>query len=131
MASIIIAALIIIAVYVGTKRLSGIQTIGVIAITIAGVTLAIFPDLATRVATFLHVGRGTDLLLYLAVLAGLFVASNFYFRFKRQEAILIALARQSAIDHASAAETGPPAASVTNGDRAVEQVEDNLHRIEP
>ncbi len=131
MASIIIAALIVIAVYVGTKRLSGLQTAGVIAITIAGIMLAIFPGLATQVATFLHVGRGTDLILYLAVLAGLFVASNFYFRFKRQEAILIALARQSAIDHAHAVPSGAAAPSVANGDRTVEQVEDDLHRIEP
>lgn len=131
MASIIIAALIVIAVYVGTKRLSGLQTAGVIAVTIAGVILAIFPGLATRVATVLHVGRGTDLLLYLAVLAGLFIASNFYFRFKRQEAILIALARQSAIDHARTPQTEPAVPSVTDGDRTVEQVQDDLHRIEP
>jgi hypothetical protein len=131
MASIIIASLIIIAVYVGTKRLSGLQTTGVIAITITGIILAIFPVLSTQVATFLHVGRGTDLILYLAVLAGLFVASNFYFRFKRQEAILIGLARQSAIDHAHAAPSGTVAPSVADGDGPVEQVEDDLHRIEP
>ena len=131
MASVIIASLIIIAVYVGTKRLSGLQTIGVVAITLAGIILAIFPELSSQVAAFLHVGRGTDLILYLAVLAGLFVASNFYFRFKRQEALLIALARQSAIDHAHAATGGSAAPSVADGDRAVEQVEDNLHRIEP
>jgi len=131
MASIIIAALIVVAVYVGTKRLSGLQTAGVIAITLAGIILAIFPGLATQVATFLHVGRGTDLILYLAVLAGLFVASNFYFRFKRQEAILIGLARQSAIDHANRAKSEAAAPSVADGDRTVEQVEDDLHRIEP
>jgi hypothetical protein len=131
MASVIIASLIIIAVYVGTKRLSGLQTIGVVAITLAGIILAIFPELSSQVAAFLHVGRGTDLILYLAVLAGLFVASNFYFRFKRQEALLIALARQSAIDHAHVAAGGSAAPSVADGDRAVEQVEDNLHRIEP
>jgi hypothetical protein len=130
-ASIIIASLIIIAVYVGTKRLSGLQTAGVIAITIAGILLAIFPALSTQVASFLHVGRGTDLILYLAVLAGLFVASNFYFRFKRQEAILNALARQSAIDHAHMAPSEAASQSVPDGDRTVEQVEDNLHRIEP
>jgi small membrane protein len=130
-ASIIIASLIIIAVYVGTKRLSGLQTSAVIAVTLIGIVLAVFPGLSTQVASFLHVGRGTDLILYLAVLAGLFVASNFYFRFKRQEAILIALARQSAIDHAHAAPTGAAAPSVANGDRTVEQVEDDLHRIEP
>jgi hypothetical protein len=119
LASIIIASLIIIAVYVGTKRLSGLQTVGVVAVTLVGILLAIFPTLSSQVANFLHVGRGTDLIFYLAVLAGLFVASNFYFRFKRQEEVLIALARQSAIDHAAVPQSKPPP-SVAQRDRAVE-----------
>jgi hypothetical protein len=130
-ASIIIASLVIIALYVGTKRLSGLQTLGVIALTLAGIVLVVFPELSTRVANFLHVGRGTDLIFYLAVLAGLFVASNFYFRFKRQEAALIELARRSAIDHARPP-SGPPAELLRpQGDRTVEQVEEDLHRVEP
>lgn len=120
MTSVVIACLIVIAVYVGTKRLSGVQTVGVIAVTVVGVLLAIFPNLSSRVAAVLHVGRGTDLIFYVAILAGLFIASNFYFRFKRQEEMLIALARRSALDHAQQP-------SVTNGDRPVEQVEQNLH----
>jgi hypothetical protein len=130
MASIIIASLIIIAVYVGTKRLSGLQTIALIAITLAGVILAIFPSLSSQVAMVLHVGRGTDLILYLAVLAGLFIASNYYFRFKRQEAMLIALARQSAIDRVRTPSLELPPPSMANGDGPVQQVEDDLHRIE-
>ncbi|MBV8197722.1 MAG: DUF2304 domain-containing protein, partial [Candidatus Eremiobacteraeota bacterium] len=110
MASVVIACLIVIAVYVGTKRLSGFQTVAVVGITIAGILLAIFPNLSSRVAAVLHVGRGTDLIFYVAILAGLFIASKFYFRFKRQEEMLIALARRSALDHAQ-----PP--SVANGDR--------------
>lgn len=120
MTSIVIACLIVIAVYVGTKRLSGVQTVGVIAVTVAGILLAIFPNLSSRVAAVLHVGRGTDLIFYVAILAGLFIASNFYFRFKRQEEMLISLARRSALDHAQQP-------SVTDGDRTVEQVEQNLH----
>lgn len=120
MASIVIACLIVIAVYVGTKRLSGLQTVAVIAITFAGIVLAIFPNVSSEVAAVLHVGRGTDLIFYVAILAGLFIASNFYFRFKRQEEMLIALARRSALDHAN----GP---SMPNGDRPVEQVQQNLH----
>ena len=120
MASVIIASLIIIAVYVGTKRLSGVQTLGVIAVTVIGVLLAVFPNMSTKVASVLHVGRGTDLIFYVAILAGLFIASNFYFRFKRQEEMLIALARRDAIDHARQP-------SVPNGDRPVEQIEQNLH----
>lgn len=120
MASIVIAALILIAVYVGSKRLSGLQTLAVIVVTLLGVVLAIFPNLSTQVAAVLHVGRGTDLIFYVAILAGLFIATNFYFRFKRQEEMLIALARRSALDHARIP-------SVTNGDRPVEQIEQNLH----
>jgi hypothetical protein len=100
--SIIIAALIIMAVYVGTRRLSGLQTLAVIAIVLLGIVLTIFPNLSTDLARRLNVGRGTDLVFYFALLAGMFVASNFYFRFKRTEAILVALVRQSAIDHAEA-----------------------------
>lgn len=129
MASIIIASLIVIAVYVGTKRLSGLQTLAVLAIVAIGILLAVFPMASQRVAEVLHVGRGTDLIFYLAVLAGLFIASNFYFRFKRQEEMLIALTRQSALDHAQ--KPRAQAASVAEGDRPVEQVQEDLHRIEP
>jgi hypothetical protein len=98
---IIVATLIILALYVGTKRLSGLQLFGVVMLAIVGIVLAIFPGLSSVVAAYLHVGRGTDLIFYFAILAGLFVASNFYFRFKRHEDALISLARRSAIDHAS------------------------------
>lgn len=126
MASVIIASLIIIAVYIGTKRLSGLQTMGVVAITLVGILLAVFPGFSSRVAGWLHVGRGTDLIFYLALLAGIFIASNFYFRFKRQEEMLIALTRQSAIDHAQPP-PAPRTPSVTERDRPVEQIEQNLH----
>jgi hypothetical protein len=107
MVSLIIASLVIIALYVGTKRLSGLETSAVILIAVAGIVLAVFPMLSQRLAEFLHVGRGTDLIFYLAVLAGLFVVSNFYFRFKRHEEALIALARQNAIRHAKEPKAEP------------------------
>jgi small membrane protein len=102
MASIIIAALLLIAVYVGTRRLSGLQILGVMAVTALGIALAAFPDLSTDVARRLGVGRGTDLVFYFALLAGMFCISNLYFRFKKQEEILVELIRQNAIDHAEA-----------------------------
>jgi small membrane protein len=120
MVSVIIAVLVIIALYVGTKRLSGLETLAVVVIAVAGIVLAIFPQLSTRVANFLHVGRGTDLVFYFAVLAGLFVASNFYFRFKRHEEALIALARQNAIERAQEPGPVPPPDLGAKGDRAVQ-----------
>jgi hypothetical protein len=131
MAPIIIASLVVIALYVGTKRLSGLQLLGVVVLALVGIVLAIFPALSSRVAAFLHVGRGTDLVFYFAVLAGLFVASNFYFRFKRHEEALIALARQNAIEHAQTPAGEPPARLMPQGDRAVEEIDKDLHRVEP
>jgi len=120
MVSVIIACLVVIALYVGTKRLSGFETLAVVLIALAGILLAVFPTMSQRIANFLHVGRGTDLVFYFAVLAGLFVASNFYFRFKRHEEALIALARQNAIERAQ--EPRPPIATDSGAerDRAIE-----------
>jgi len=100
MASIIIATLLLMAVYVGTRRLSGVQTTTVLAVVAVGIVVTVFPGLSSDLARLLNVGRGTDLVFYFALLAGMFIASNFYFRFKRNEEMLVALIRQNAIDHA-------------------------------
>ena len=120
MVSVIIASLVILALYIGTKRLSGAETLVIFAIAVAGIVLAIFPGLSTRVANVLHVGRGTDLVFYFAVLAGLFVASNFYFRFKKHEEALIALARQNAIERAQEPRGAATSELGAERDRAVE-----------
>jgi len=129
MAPIIIIGLVLIALYAGTKRLSGLQILGIAALTAVGILFVVFPVISTRVANLLGVGRGTDLIFYLAVLGGLFVVSNFYFRFKRHEEALIALARRSAIEHAHEPPPVPPG-SGAQGDRPVEQVQKDLDRIE-
>jgi hypothetical protein len=48
------------------------------------------------------------------------VASNFYFRFKRHEEALIALARQSAIEHVQEPRAESKVQSVPERDRTVE-----------
>ncbi len=131
MAPIIIVALVLIALYAGTKRLSGVQILGVTALALLGITFVVLPSLSTKVANFLGVGRGTDLIFYLAILGGLFVASNFYFRFKRQEEALVALARQSAIDHAHQPTVSTTISSGPLGDRPIQKIEKDLNRIEP
>jgi hypothetical protein len=59
--------------------------------------LVVFPDLASKAAAVLGVGRGTDLLLYFAIVGGMFVAAHYYFRFKRQEQQVVAVVRALAI----------------------------------
>lgn len=100
MTPLIIACLLIFAAYVGTKRLTGGQTLAIVALVVSGIALVIMPNLSTEIANRLGVGRGTDLLFYLSLLGGFFIVSNFYFRFRQQEQLLVRLVRYAAIDHA-------------------------------
>jgi hypothetical protein len=95
--SLLIAALIVLALYVGSHRLSGGTTALMLGLAILGGVLVVFPGVTSRVATWLGVGRGTDLLLYFAIVAGLFVCANLYFRIKKQEQRIAELSRAVAL----------------------------------
>lgn len=95
--SVLVLAFILIAIYVGSHKLSGLQAAGVILVFVVGVILVVFPTLAGIVAWHLGVGRGTDLILYFSVVAGLFVVANFYFRMKAQEDMIVSMAREIAL----------------------------------
>jgi hypothetical protein len=64
---------------------------------VANAFAVLFPSLVTDVAHFLGVGRGTDLVLYLLVLAVGFLALNTYMRFRSLERKLTDLARTVAL----------------------------------
>ncbi len=100
--SLLLVAMVALAVYVGSHRLGGLATAAVLVIACCGITLIVIPDLASRVAATLGVGRGTDLLLYFAVIGGLFVAAHFYFRTKVLESQIVALTRAIALARADA-----------------------------
>jgi hypothetical protein len=95
---ILLAFLALILAYIGSrKQLSKLQFAFVLAFFAAGALGVIFRDLSMQVAEFFNVGRGADLLLYFAVLCGVLIAANFYFRFKQTERVLGELVRQLAI----------------------------------
>ena len=84
--------------YIGSHRsLSRLQLLFVAAFFGCGALMVVSPDLTGRIAAALNVGRGADLLLYFAVLCGVLVAANFYFRFKQNERLLTAIVRQLAM----------------------------------
>jgi small membrane protein len=62
-----------------------------------------FPELLTRVARLLGIGRGTDLVLYGLVVSFLVFMATTYQRFRHMEATLTKLSRRIALD-----EVGPP-----------------------
>ena len=96
-ASILLLAIIVLGTYVASHRLSGWQLLVAMTLVCLGIGLVVFPNAATYVAMRLGVGRGTDLVTYLAILGGLFAAANFYFRFKRQEQQMIEIVRELAL----------------------------------
>jgi hypothetical protein len=95
--SILLLCIIVLGTYVASHRLNGVQLLCALVFLGTGVLLVVFPDAASWVAVRLNVGRGTDLITYLAIVGGMFVAANFYFRFKRQEQQLAAIVREFAL----------------------------------
>jgi len=60
----------------------------------------VFPDASTQIARILGVGRGTDLLLYLVIFAGVHAFLLLYMRTRRLERKLTELVRAMAIQAA-------------------------------
>ena len=96
-ATILFGALVVLAAYVASHRMSGLQTLAALTFLGCGCVLVISPSLAEEVATALRVGRGVDLVTYFSIVGGMFVAANYYFRFKRQEQQLITTVRALAL----------------------------------
>lgn len=78
------------------RRLLGILVLGL------GLVAILFPGAVTWLANRVGVGRGTDLLLYVLVIAFLFVSVALYQRISDLEARYVALARRLAITEAVA-----------------------------
>lgn len=76
------------------KRLILVALVGVAIVSILN------PELTTRVANVLGVGRGTDLLLYVLTAVFLYVVVGFYLKFRDVERQLTVLARRHALDEA-------------------------------
>jgi hypothetical protein len=95
---ILLLGLALILAYIGSHRhLSKVQLLFVAGFLGVGAIMVLRPNLANRVAGALNVGRGADLLLYFAVLCGVLAVANFYFRFRRNEQVVIAIVRQLAL----------------------------------
>jgi hypothetical protein len=95
--SILLAALLGLGLYIASHRLTGVQVLIAFISLAIGCALIVSPNLASQLATIMHVGRGSDLVIYFAIVGGLFVAANYFFRFKRQEQALVRTVRALAL----------------------------------
>jgi hypothetical protein len=71
---LVIAVIILLLLYLKLFRNTLLQRILFVFVFVAGIVAVIFPELTNRIANFVGVGRGADLLLYLMVII-------FYFAF--------------------------------------------------
>ena len=76
------------------KRLILVLFVGAAIISIVN------PELTTRAAQLVGVGRGADLLLYLLTAVFLYVVMGFYLKFRDVERQVTVLARRLALDEA-------------------------------
>lgn len=75
-----------------------------VLLVVAFVVAVVQPDLLSELATWLGVGRGTDLLLYGLTVAFLYVVVVVYLKFRDLQATITDLARRLAIDEALTAD---------------------------
>lgn len=93
------AALMLLRGYSGARH-QAIRRLLLLGFTVAALASLLVPQLWTEAAELLGVGRGTDLLLYLTILAFLGFVATSYLRFRDMQRQITALTRRLALDEA-------------------------------
>lgn len=88
--------------------------LGFVVLVLAAVWAILRPDDVTVVANWLGVDRGTDLMLYVLIIAFFFTTLSTWVRFREQELRYARLARAVALQNAVPPEIGPDAAIERN-----------------
>ena len=101
-------------------RRSPIVTVLSCAVSLIGFYFVWLPSHATRVAEFVGIGRGADLVLYVWACISLVVLLNLHLKLRTQHELLTQLARSIALANASLPEDARPTepsrmSSVTEG----------------
>ena len=98
---IILALLLLVLVlYFSRLRSSVLDRLVVVFFSILGISMVIAPDWTNWAANLVGVGRGADLLIYLAIIGFGFVILLFYSKLKALDASITDLARSVAIERA-------------------------------
>lgn len=61
------------------------------------VFFVLYPSISTRIANWLGVGRGTDLIIYLSIVIMIFVMLMMYAKIKKLEEMITTLMRKDAV----------------------------------
>ncbi|NJP42088.1 DUF2304 domain-containing protein [Actinacidiphila epipremni] len=113
--TLLIAAVVLMFVIFATRwNTAGVRAwkrLAFLAFCVVNAYAVLRPGDTTRVAHFLGVGRGTDLVLYFLVVGVTGLALNTYLRFRSLEQRLTELARDTALRTAHRPEADAPAAA--------------------
>lgn len=82
-------------------RSSYVDAILIFLFIAAGLIVVFAPDLSTKVAHFLGVGRGADLIFYISILFFAFLIMKLYARTRRLEQMLTKFIRDESIKNAN------------------------------
>jgi len=94
---LLISLIIIIISYFRWFRSAVFDKILIAAIFFAGIMFVIFPDFTTKISSFLGVGRGADLLFYMAIVVFGYLIMLLYSKIKKLENQLAELVRSQAL----------------------------------
>lgn len=104
---LLIAALLLFVVYIFRLRSEFLDRFVYLACTLLGVIFVIDPELSTRLANMLGIGRGADLIFYLFIIASLFYAVATRSRLRRMEQQITHMVRMYALDHPTQGDSRP------------------------
>lgn len=111
---ILISGIVLIGLLALRERVSGsslaLRRLGGIGIIVVGTVLILWPDITSRVAEVVGVGRGTDLLFYGCVLLFMFTAISQSQRLHRMEQRIAFLTREIALQESQREGDAPRAA---------------------
>jgi hypothetical protein len=94
---IIVATVLVFLLYAVRLRTMLRDRLVFTVIVLVGIALAIRPDLSTRIANAIGIGRGADLLLYVFILFSLFQSVHLAARLKTIDARMTSVVRESAL----------------------------------
>jgi hypothetical protein len=92
----------------GSTRTAAGTKLAFVLFVVFGIYAVLRPNDVQAVASWVGVGRGTDLLLYALVVVFTFATLNAYLRFKELELRYARLARAIALQHAEAPDDAAP-----------------------
>lgn len=94
---LIVAIIFIMISYLRRFRSAAIDKIFVSGLFLLGIVFILFPDMTNKLARLLGIGRGADLIFYLAIMGFGYIVVILYAKIKKLEDLLTTLVRNQSL----------------------------------